>query len=137
MDDSAFDKLLEYLKRVPAIEGQIGSGSNEEGFWWIKFTINTSHPLAWNTVQEFGYVLNNLSINEPLPSVFFPVSPPPYLNGGPDDFLSWVIENRHPDFLPDEAQEWLEGRLPNPVDRLSEWGIDGEDREGLADEAIG
>lgn len=123
MDDDAFDKLLEYLARVPAIESNIASGSNGEGFWWVKLTIDIAHPLAWNVVQELGYVLNYLSVNEPLPSIFYPVSPPPYLNGGPEDFLSWAIENRHPDFVPNDAQEWLEGRLPRPVDDINEWNL--------------
>ncbi|SPE35761.1 hypothetical protein SBA3_2300022 [Candidatus Sulfopaludibacter sp. SbA3] len=50
--------------------------------WWVKFAIDISHRLAWNVVQELGHVLNYLSVNERLPTVFKPVSPPPYANGG-------------------------------------------------------
>jgi hypothetical protein len=32
-------------------------------------------------VQELGHVLNYVSVTEPLPTVFKPVSPPPYMNG--------------------------------------------------------
>jgi len=120
MDDKSFDKLLRYLGKVPSIESSIGKGI-EDGLWWIKFKINIKHKLAWNVVQELGHVLNYMSVDERLPTVFKPVSPPPYMNGGPHDFLSWVIETESVDFTPDDAVEWLEGRLPNPVDSMKEW----------------
>ena len=72
-------------------------------------------------MQEFGCVLNYISINERLPTVFMPVSPAPYLNGGPAEFLSWVIESKDPSFKPSAAAKWLEGRLPNPVEDVREW----------------
>jgi hypothetical protein len=72
-------------------------------------------------VQEFGDVLDYLGINDRLPTVFKPVSPPPCLNGGPDEFLSWVIECSDSSFTPEDATEWLESRLPVPVDNESEW----------------
>jgi hypothetical protein len=93
----------------------------ESGGWWLKLTIDISHSLAWNVVQEYGHVLNLLSVEERLPTVFYPVSPPPYMNGGPADYLSWVIECRAPGFTPDLAAEWLEGRLPRPVDDVLQW----------------
>ena len=115
--------LLGFLERVPAIQTPIGSGALEPG-WWVKFRIDVLHPLAWRTVQELGHVLNYLSINERLPTVFMPVSPPVYLNSGPADFLSWVIECRDAAFTPAMAAEWLEGRLPDPVEDLKAWGLD-------------
>ncbi len=115
------DTLATFLKRVPAITGEIGRGVSDDGQWWVKFTINIEHHLAWNVVQELGHVLNYLSLEERLPTVFMPVSPPPYMNGGPKDFLSWVIECKDREFTPSKAAEWLEGRLPRPVDDLSEW----------------
>lgn len=90
----------------------------------MKFTIDISHPLAWNVVQEMGHVLNYISIKERLPTVFMPVSPPPYMNGGPDEFLSWVIEAKDPDFRPGTCADWLEGRLPQPVDDEAAWNIE-------------
>ena len=122
-DDQAFDALMKYLARVPAIKGTIGSGFADDGCWWIKFTISIDHPLAWNVVQEFGHVLNYISLNERLPTVFMPVSPPPALNGGPE-FLSWVIESKDKDFSPSDCAEWLEGRLPQPVEDKSKWEFD-------------
>lgn len=116
-----FAVLKEFLEKVPAIEKNIGTGNTREGRWWLKFRIDISKPVAWQVVQEISFVVNNLSVAEKLPTVFFPVSPPPYLNGGPQEFLSWVIECNHPEFSPDDLQQWLVGRLPNPVDDLNQW----------------
>ena len=120
MDDRAFQTLESYLLRVPAIQGPISKGDTD-GLWWVKFAIDIHHPLAWHVVQEMGHVLNYLSISERLPTAFMPVSPPPYMNGGPDEFLSWVIECSDPAFRPGTCAKWLEGRLPNPVESVSEW----------------
>jgi hypothetical protein len=117
-----FDNLLSYLLRVPAIRKPVATGNHDNGNWWVKFSIDISHPLAWSVVQEFGCVLNYLSLAERLPTVFIPVSPAPYLNGGPMEFLSWVIESKDPEFNPDSVAEWLEGRLPRPVDDVAQWG---------------
>jgi len=124
MDQRAFKTLTEYLEKVPAINSPIASGSDEEGFWLIKFQIDIDHKYAWSVVQELGCVINYLSVNERLPTVFYPVSPAPYLNGGPTDFLSWVIETKDIEFKPGTLKEWLEGRLPNPVDDLEQWNMD-------------
>jgi hypothetical protein len=121
-----FAELLGFLTRVPSVEtndtayGGFGSG-NDGATWWVKFSLDVDHPLAWNVVQEFGHVLNYLSIEEPLPTAFKPVSPPSYLNGGPRDFLSWVIECPVEAMSPDTVARWLEARLPNPVESEAEW----------------
>jgi hypothetical protein len=127
MDERAFESLIQYLSEIPAISGKIGNGTSENGNWWVKFTIDIKHPQAWNTVQELGHVLNYLSMEERLPTVFKPVSPPPYLNGTADEFLSWVIESTDPAFKPGTCMKWLEGRLPRPVSDLSQWPTDEED----------
>lgn len=121
MDDRAFETLTNYLSKVPAVIGSIGSGTDEAGNWWVKFTIDIEHQLAWHAVQEFGHVLNLLSLDERLPTRFQPVSPPPYMNGGPADYLSWVIECHDPEFKPGTCAKWLEERLPKPVDDLAQW----------------
>ncbi len=130
-----FDKLLAFIERLPAVDlpgGQesIGRGTNENGTWWVKFSLNTDHPLAWRHVQELGHVLNLVSLEERLPTVFKPVSPPAYLNGGVE-FLSWIIESTTASFTPDDCEEWLEGRLPRPVDDAAEWELedDGDEEE--------
>ena len=123
-----FEPLLCFLDLLPSIDlpagrNSIGTGESEDGNWWVKFSLDTGHPLAWRHVQELGYVLNYISIDERLPTVFMPVSPPPYLNGG-IEFLSWAIESKSPDFSPADCAEWLEGRLPSPVNDLNQWIID-------------
>ena len=123
-----FEKLLALIERFPAIllpagRKSIGFGSADNGNWWVKFSLDTKHPLAWRHVQEIGHVLNYLSVDERLPSVFMPVSPPPDINGGVE-FLSWVIESTDPSFTPALCAEWLEGRLPRPIDDLEQWEID-------------
>jgi len=129
---SEFERLLAFIEKLPAIDlpagrKSIGSGTFENGNWWVKFTINTKHDLAWRHVQELGFVLNYVSVEQRLPTVFMPVSPPPYLNGG-EEFLSWVIESTHPSFSPEQCAEWLEGKLPRPVDDLKQWKM-GEDKD--------
>lgn len=124
MDERAFKTLIEYLERIPAINSPIATGSDEQGLWWIKFQIDIHNEYAWSVVQELGCVVNYLSINERLPTVFYPVSPAPYMNGGPTDFLSWIIETKDKDFKPGTLKKWLEGRLPNPLDDLEQWNLD-------------
>jgi hypothetical protein len=106
---------------VPGVRGTIGHGQFDDGNRWVKFGIDNSHPLAWHVIQELGCVLNYLSINDRLPTVFMPVSPATYLNGGPKDFLSWVIQSKDPEFSPETCARWLEGRLPRPVDDATVW----------------
>jgi hypothetical protein len=125
-----FERLLAFMERLPAISlpagrRSIGIGRFENGNWWMKFHLDTDHPLAWRHVQELGFVLNYVSVSERLPTVFMPVSPPPYMNGG-TEFLSWMIESTDPSFTPDSCAEWLEGRLPRPVEDLAQWDTDNE-----------
>src|SRR3954470_10258805 len=118
MHDAQLEKLFASLERLPAIDlpagrKSIGRGVLENGNWWLKFRLDTNHPLAWRHVQELGFVLNYVSVHERLPTLFMPVSPPPYMNGGVE-FLSWVIESKDPSFSPDLCSEWLGGPLLSP-----------------------
>ena len=130
--DVKFHALLAFLVRIPAVRtnetpwGGFASGEETNGSWRVKLSIDIRHPLAWHAVQELAHVLNYLSLEERLPSVFKPVSPPPYLNGGPDDFLSWVIEVYDADMAPETIAKWLAGRLPDPVDDLAQWHDNGD-----------
>lgn len=126
MSQLDFTRLSEFFKKVPSIgeQGLMAYGSDGKQAWWIKFQINIEHDLAWQTVQELGHVLNYLSTNERLPTQFLPVSPPPYMNGHAKEFLAWVIQCNHEDFPPDVVCDWLEGRLPNPVDDVTKWKIE-------------
>jgi hypothetical protein len=99
----------------------------------VKFSIAIEHGLAWHTVQELGCVLNYLSLEERLPTVFKPVSPAPYMNGGPEEFLSWVIEGK--DMPPGTVSKWLEERLPKPIEDEEAWaGESDEDDEESGDD---
>lgn len=135
-----FERIYQFFSQVPSIQNQRISAHGTDGqhAWWIKFSIDIEHPLAWQTIQELGHVLNYLSTNERLPTQFFPVSPPPYMNGGPQDFLAWVIQCNHPDFSPDIVCDWLEARLPNPVEDEAQWKIktDLSELEKLDDKAL-
>ena len=124
MADINFTNLISYLTRTPSISQTIASGLYENGNWWVKFSIDIKNELAWRVVQELGHVVNYLSVDERLPLSFYPVSAPPYLNGGPDKYLYWVIDSFEPDFTPDILTEWLEGRLPNPVNDISQWTLE-------------
>ena len=127
--DESFHKLLAFLAGVPAVETNdtpsagFGSGRVADGRWWVKFTLDIEHESAWSVVQEMGHVLNYVSIEQQVPAVFKPVSPPPYMNGGPGDFLSWVIESTDANFTPEMAGEWLQGRMPDPVDDPDQWPV--------------
>jgi hypothetical protein len=107
-----FEPLLAYLRRIPAIRPRFGSGRTDDGMWWVKFAIDLDHPGAWKAVMDLGYVLNWLSLAQPLPTVFRPVSPPPDMNGNdPRELLAWVIECRTPQFTPKECAETLDVSL--------------------------
>lgn len=121
MDQRAFKTLIEYLEKIPSITKPISFGLDDNRLWWVKFQLDINHELAWNVLQELGYVVNYFSLNERLPTVFYPASPAPYLNGGPDEFLSWVIETKDSEFKPGTLMKWLEKRLPKPVNDLEQW----------------
>ncbi|MGE3802656.1 MAG: hypothetical protein AB7H80_16695 [Candidatus Kapaibacterium sp.] len=124
MNEEHFQPLISFLQRVPGIEKTI-SCSDSQKLWWVKFSIRLDHPLAWHVVQELGHVLNYLSLQDRLPTIFMPVSPPPYMNGGPEEFLSWIIECKDESFTPNTCAQWLQGRLPSPVeDERAWWGED-------------
>ena len=59
-DDRAFKTLEAYLASVPAVQQSFGHGHDASGGWWVKFSIDIEHPLAWHVVQELGHVLNYL-----------------------------------------------------------------------------
>jgi len=116
--------LVEFLCKLPAIKENIADGFYENGLWWVKFQIDIDNAYAWNVVQELGCIINYISVSERLPTIFYPVSPAPYLNGGARDFLSWVIENTETQFTSNDLKEWLENRLPSPIDDLEQWNND-------------
>ena len=115
-----FKSLLNIIEKVPGVNKPISYGY-QNNLWWVKFSINIEHCLAWIVIQEFGHLLNYMSVNDRLPVRFYPVSPPPYINGGPKDFLSWVIDSEDESFTPDLLKQWLEARLPDPIEKEEAW----------------
>ena len=140
MAEMNFDRLYQFFCKVPSVQEAriVAHGKDGQHAWWFKFNIDVAHPLAWQTVQELGHVLNYLSTNERLPTQFFPVSPPPYMNGEAKDFLAWVIQCNHAEFSPDVVCDWLEARLPTPVEDESQWKIkmDLSELDQLADKDL-
>lgn len=124
MLDESFESLIDCLEKVPSIKSPIATGEYETGLWWIKFQIDIADKFAWSVVQELGCVVNYISLNERLPTSFYPVSPAPYMNGGPKHYLSWIIETKDKEFKPDDMKQWLKGRLPNPPDDLEQWDLE-------------
>ena len=113
-------KLVNFLNRIPAVK-VISFSKPSEPQWWVKLDIDIEAEVAWQVVQELGFVLNYMSLHERLATVFMPVSPPPYLNGGPKEFLSWAIEAVIPFVDPAMIAAQLEATLPNPVDDIRQW----------------
>jgi hypothetical protein len=81
-----FTPLLDFLERLPAIDlpagrKSIGSGTVENGNWWVKFRLKHEHPLAWRHVQELGFVLNYFSLEKRLPTAGVPSTIPEWWRG--------------------------------------------------------
>lgn len=73
------ERLVRTLSKIPSLS-ILGNSDDAEPYWWIKLNINISAATAWHVVQELGYIFNNISAEEKLPTVFFPASSPPYLS---------------------------------------------------------
>jgi hypothetical protein len=117
------DDLKTLLTKIPCIEF-VATSKVGEPFWWLKFNIDINSKIAWSVVQELGHILNYLSSNDKLPTTFYPVSPPPYLNGGPKEFLSWVIEPVIPYVDSNNIYAYLVGRFPEDYNKEESWLLD-------------
>jgi len=88
-DKEHINKCLENIKhvlaKIPCVQF-IANSKTGEPFWWLKFHIDIHSKIAWTVVQELGYILNYLTLNEKLPTFFYLASPPLYLNGGLKNF---------------------------------------------------
>lgn len=121
--ENGIKKLKKLLLKIPCINN-VASCNGKNPFWWLKFQIDIDSKIAWNVVQELGHILNYLSVNEKLPTRFYPVSPPPYLNGAPKEFLSWVIEASIPYVDSNYIYDFLKGRLPENFEIEDSWLLD-------------
>lgn len=126
-------KLRDLLDTIPGVS-QIETSGADEPEWWVMFSIDIKAPIAWHVVQELGHILNYISVSERLPTLFMPVSPPPYLNGGPGEYLSWIIETKRPGVDAREIARVLAERLPDPIDSIEAWLENDEDEDGDEDD---
>ena len=115
-----FQKLEQFISQLQSVGSPIASGVYENGFWWLKFSIDTQHEQSWSVVQMLAYTINYLSISERFSTVFYPVCPSPFLQENPEKSLMWIIESTSQDFTPNELVIWLENRLPNTGNNASE-----------------
>ena len=104
------ETLTKFLEKIPAVKSPIEAICYDDGSWWLKLKIDVHHKNSWHVVQELAH------------AIFYPVSPAPFGNGGPEVFLSWIIENEESEFSPEDLKNWLEGRLPDVEDGLEQWG---------------
>ncbi len=70
------EQLQEYLSQIPGLDIFSASEPNDAR-WWFKLQIDIESTIAWHVVQNLAFVLNEISIFEPLPTTFKPTSPPP------------------------------------------------------------
>ncbi len=113
-------ELKDFIDQIPSVE-VLSTSEPNEGRWWIKLQIDINSKTAWHVVQNLAFVLNEISVTETLPTTFKPTAPPPYLNGGPEEFLFWVIEADIPFLDPGVINAYLQQRLPDPVTDESAW----------------
>ncbi len=120
-DERDFGTLIAYLQRVPGIAGPISSGRLDDGNWWVKFRIA---PARLERRSGVG-VRAQLPLHQRTTADGLHAGVRgPYLNGGPRDYLSWVIESKDPKFKPGTCMKWLDERLPRPVEDTSAWPKD-------------
>lgn len=120
---AGLENIKTLLTKIPCVQF-VAISNIDAPFWWLKFGIDINSKIAWIVVQELGHILNYLSVNDKLPTTFYPVSPPPYLNGGPEDFLSWIIEPVIPYADTNNIYAYLNGWLPEQHDKEDSWLLD-------------
>lgn len=114
------DKLADLIQSLPGVQPHVGRSKADDYLWWIKFSLDRNHPLVWHVIQRLGFVLNYISLESRLDVTFRPVSPPPYLNGGPE-FLGWVIESTKRYVNPETVRKVLRLELPEKISSEKEW----------------
>jgi hypothetical protein len=108
------------IARFPHVEW-VSSRQEENGFWWVKFHLDLSKPTSSIIIQALAHILNGMSLNDPLPTRFFPSSSPPYLNGGPKEHLHWVIEPFSQKVMVSEIYTALDSTLLFDTASEAEW----------------
>ena len=114
------DALADLIRQLPGVHPSVGRSTPEDAFWYVKFSLDRTHPLAWHVLQRLGFVFNYISLEFRYSTVFMPVSPPPYLNGGPE-FLNWAVEAKVPFYDPRHVTRALRAELPEHLGRAKAW----------------
>ena len=81
---TAYSYLSRAIWRRFLVSGTLAPDFSGDGYWWVKFTIDIEHPLAWSVVQELGHVLNYVSLpkNDYPPCLCLFRRRRTYMNGG-------------------------------------------------------
>jgi hypothetical protein len=118
VDDSVI-VLARYLHSIPGVT-IVGGGEDETG-WWIGLNIDHRRKAAWNIVLELAHILNSFALNDPLPTVFRPVAPPPQGDNEDLAHLGWVIGCNNSRFRPEECATILRQWGPGPATEEKAW----------------
>ena len=110
--------IKQFFGKIPCVQGVVFVNINS---WYIKLDFDLNSKIVWNVIQELSFVLNNLSLLKKLPVIFKPISPPPYLNGGPERFLSWIIEPTSQGVDPTIIISTLAMYLPTQIENEKAW----------------
>jgi hypothetical protein len=108
------------IATFPGVEW-VSSQQDESGFWWVKFHLDMNASASLIIIQALAYIFNGLSLNDPLPTVFFPSSSPPDMNGGPNQNLHWVIEPVGKDVSVSEIFTAIDSTLLIDVTSVEDW----------------
>ena len=68
LDERAFKTLIEYLEKIPSMTKPISFGSDDDGFWWVKFQLDITNELAWNIYVGSVYMMEQKHSSMALPS---------------------------------------------------------------------
>ncbi|MBX7223410.1 MAG: hypothetical protein K1Y36_26085 [Blastocatellia bacterium] len=108
-------QLIEVLSQVSCLRNFTSSGVDFR-FWWVRFELDTTSPIAWTVVRKLGLFLNTQSLEMMLPTVFKPVP-----GEWPDAPFCWEISSTAPRLDPTEVAEWLKHQLPQPLGDAAAW----------------
>jgi hypothetical protein len=109
------DQLVDFLRQVPSLRNFRRSAVDFRS-WWVSFEIDLSLPLAWKVIRALALNLNNHSANMWLATVFKPIP-----DKRPDQPTCWRIESTDPLLDPAEVVQWLEMKLPTPLNDVDAW----------------
>ncbi|MEM8706317.1 MAG: hypothetical protein AAGE98_07665 [Actinomycetota bacterium] len=116
MDERAFTTLVDYVGRLPAVRGRVSTSADAISTtgWWVSFRLDVDDPLAWRSIQEVGHALNGV-VGDGVDVWFGPTSTGPW-QGGPRDFLDWVICSPDGATRPGTVAKRLADAIPEPFD---------------------